>query len=85
MSSEYDPATNRRRFLQYLASSPLLAAGGASAFAETLLPKAMVPDPLMWGPRQSDHLFNGPDVIGVPASLFSTIQRAIFRECRSSP
>ena len=66
MSSEYDPATNRRRFLQYLASSPLLAAGGASAFAETLLPKAMVPDPLMWGPRQSDHLIKSPkDAINV--------------------
>ena len=37
-------------FLQYLAASPLLAAGGASAFAETLLPKAKLPDPLMWGP-----------------------------------
>ena len=66
MSSEYDPATNRRRFLQYLASSPLLAAGGASAFAETLLPKAMVPDPLMWGPRQSDQLIKSPkDAINV--------------------
>ncbi len=49
MSSEFDPAANRRRFLQYLAASPMMAAGGASAFAETILPKAMVPDPLMWG------------------------------------
>jgi hypothetical protein len=30
MSSEYDPAANRRRFLQYLAASPLLAAGRAA-------------------------------------------------------
>ena len=60
MSSEYDPAANRRRFLQYLAASPLLAAGSASALAETLLPKTMVPDPLMWGPRQSDHLIKSP-------------------------
>jgi 4-hydroxymandelate oxidase len=56
MSSEHDPAANRRRFLQYLASSPLLAAGSTQAFAETLLPKTMVPDPLMWGPRQSEQL-----------------------------
>src|SRR5436190_18736390 len=56
MSSEYDPAANRRRFLQYLAASPLLAAGGAQALAETILPKTMGPDPLMWGPRQPDHL-----------------------------
>ena len=37
-----------------------MAAGGASAFAETILPKTMVPDPLMWGPRQSDHLIKSP-------------------------
>ena len=60
MSSEYDPAANRRRFLQYLAASPLMAAGGASALAETLLPKTMAPDPLRWGPRQSDHLIKSP-------------------------
>src|SRR5438128_1683004 len=60
MSSEYDPAANRRRFLQYLAASPLLAAGGAQALAETILPKTAVPDPLMWGPRQSDHLIKTP-------------------------
>ena len=39
MSSEHDPEANRRRFLQYLAASPLLAAGGAQALAETILPK----------------------------------------------
>jgi isopentenyl diphosphate isomerase/L-lactate dehydrogenase-like FMN-dependent dehydrogenase len=60
MSSEYDPAANRRRFLQYLAASPLLAAGGAQALAETILPKTMGPDPLMWGPRQADHLIKTP-------------------------
>ncbi len=60
MSSEHDPDANRRRFLQYLAASPLLAAGGTQAFAETLLPKTMVPDPLMWGPRQSEHLIKSP-------------------------
>ena len=66
MSSEYDPAANRRRFLQYLAASPLLAAGGAQALAETILPKAAVPDPLMWGPRQADHLIKSPkDAINV--------------------
>jgi isopentenyl diphosphate isomerase/L-lactate dehydrogenase-like FMN-dependent dehydrogenase len=60
MSSDRDIAANRRRFLQYLASSPLLAAGGTQAFAETFMPKTMVPDPLMWGPRQSDHLIKSP-------------------------
>ena len=43
-----------------------MAAGSASALAETLLPKTMVPDPLMWGPRQSDHLIKSPkDAINV--------------------
>ena len=66
MSSEYDPAANRRRFLQYLAASPLMAAGSASALAETLLPKTLVPDPLMWAPRQSEHLIKSPkDAINV--------------------
>src|SRR3954467_10279890 len=66
MSSEYDPAANRRRFLQSLAASPLLAAGGTQALAETILPKTIVPDPLMWGPRQSDHLIKSPkDAVNV--------------------
>ena len=60
MSSDRDTAANRRRFLQYLASSPLLAAGGASAFAETLMPKAKLPDPLMWGPLDASRLIKSP-------------------------
>jgi 4-hydroxymandelate oxidase len=60
MSSDHITATSRRHFLQYLASSPLLAAGGASAFAETLLPKVKLPDPLMWAPMQADHLIKTP-------------------------
>src|SRR5262249_4925825 len=43
-------AASRRRFLQFLASSPLFAAGTGSAIAETLLPKAKLPDPLTWAP-----------------------------------
>jgi hypothetical protein len=48
MSSDRDTAANRRRFLRYLASSPLLAASGTQVFAETFMPKTMVADPLMW-------------------------------------
>jgi 4-hydroxymandelate oxidase len=66
MSSEFDAAANRRRFLQYLAASPLLTTGGAQALADPYLPKTVVPDPLMWGPRQSDHLIKSPkDAINV--------------------
>ena len=60
MSSEHDTHANRRRFLQFLAASPLLAGGSASAFAETLLPRAKLPDPLMWGPLDASHLIKSP-------------------------
>src|SRR5262245_35981373 len=60
MSSDHVTAASRRKFLQFLAGSPLFAAGGAAAFAEPLLPKSVVPDPLMWAPRQSEHLIKSP-------------------------
>ena len=34
----FDAEANRRRFLQFIAASPLFAAGAGSAFAETLVP-----------------------------------------------
>jgi isopentenyl diphosphate isomerase/L-lactate dehydrogenase-like FMN-dependent dehydrogenase len=59
--NDHDTEANRRRFLQFLAASPLLATGGVqTAFAETLLPKPKLPDPLMWGPQQADHLIKTP-------------------------
>jgi 4-hydroxymandelate oxidase len=60
MPSDYITAASRRKFLQFLAASPLLAGGGASAFAETLLPKAKLPDPLMWGPLDPTRLIKSP-------------------------
>jgi len=60
MSSFVDPAASRRRFLQYLASSPLLAAGAGSALAETILPKNKQVDPLMWGPFDPQNLIKTP-------------------------
>jgi 4-hydroxymandelate oxidase len=56
----FDRDANRRRFLQYLAASPLFAAGAGSAFAETLLPKPRLPDPLMWAPRDASNLIKSP-------------------------
>src|ERR1043165_2597463 len=58
--AEPDPAATRRRFLQYLAASPLLAAGSGTALAETLLPKAKLPDPLMWAPLDANRLIKSP-------------------------
>src|SRR3974390_3556014 len=58
--------SNRRRFLQFLAASPLFAAGAGSAMAETLLPKSKLPDPLMWGPQDASDLIKTPkDAINV--------------------
>jgi 4-hydroxymandelate oxidase len=61
-----DRASDRRRFLQFLASSPLFAASTSSAFAEMLLPKPKLPDPLMWGPLEAENLVKSPkDAINV--------------------
>jgi isopentenyl diphosphate isomerase/L-lactate dehydrogenase-like FMN-dependent dehydrogenase len=56
----FDRDANRRRFLQFLAASPLLATGASSAVAETLLPKPKLPDPLMWAPQDATQLIKNP-------------------------
>jgi isopentenyl diphosphate isomerase/L-lactate dehydrogenase-like FMN-dependent dehydrogenase len=53
------PHTSRRRFMQFLAGSPLVAAGG-SALAQTLLPGSRLPDPLMWAPLDAGKLIKDP-------------------------
>jgi 4-hydroxymandelate oxidase len=59
-----DQAASRRKFLQFLAASPLLAS--STALAETLLPKAKLPDPLMWAPLDPNNLIKNPkDAINV--------------------
>src|SRR5262245_22304678 len=45
MPSDHIKAESRRRFLQFLATSPLLAASGGAAFADVLLPRNRMPDP----------------------------------------
>ena len=61
MPSFAQPAS-RRKFLQYLAGSPLLAAaGGFSAFAgEGFTPGTKLPDPLMWAPMRAEELIPSP-------------------------
>jgi 4-hydroxymandelate oxidase len=59
-------ALSRRRLLQFLAGSPVLATGAGAAFAETLLPKARLPDPMVWAPLDPEHLIKSPrDAINV--------------------
>src|SRR5580704_11532504 len=52
-------AACRRKFLQFLAASPLLAAGGARA-GDAPTPGAKLPDPLMWASMRSDELIKSP-------------------------
>ena len=60
MSYDEIRATSRRRFLQFLAGSPLLAAAGGAAFAQTLVPQTKLPDPLMWAPLDAQRLIKHP-------------------------
>jgi 4-hydroxymandelate oxidase len=58
MTSPTVSAASRRRFLQYLASSPLLASGALSAYgAET---PSRLPDPMLWAPPGSGDLIKSP-------------------------
>jgi isopentenyl diphosphate isomerase/L-lactate dehydrogenase-like FMN-dependent dehydrogenase len=60
MSSAHQ-AASRRKFLQFLASSPLLAAGAAPALGgEGLVPGTKLPDPLPWAPMRADELISAP-------------------------
>src|SRR5262245_32318073 len=58
MLSEADRATSRRRFLQYLAASPLLATSDLAAFAAER--PGLLPDPMLWAPRALDKLITNP-------------------------
>src|ERR671937_225469 len=67
MPSFADQAASRRRFLQFLAGSPLWAAAAVEAFAgEGIAPGTKLPDPLMWAPMKTDSLIKSPkDAINV--------------------
>ena len=53
-----DRAASRRRFLQFLAASPLLAASDFSAIAAET--PSRLPDPMIWAPRSLDKLITSP-------------------------
>src|SRR5258708_25879819 len=60
MSTEIDQALSRRKFLQLLAASSALTYGDARALADTLVPRARLPDPLMWAPLDANRLIKSP-------------------------
>src|SRR5437870_2447781 len=59
MPSFADHAASRRKFLQFLATSPLLGADAAFA-GEGLAPRTKLPDPLTWAPMRADELIKSP-------------------------
>jgi 4-hydroxymandelate oxidase len=58
-----DRNASRRRFLQYLAASPLLAAGGLESLAAELPSK--LPDPMIWAPSNLQLIKAAKDAINV--------------------
>jgi 4-hydroxymandelate oxidase len=56
-------AASRRRFLQYLAASPLFASGALSAFGAEAPSK--LPDPMIWAPTGGDLIDNPKLAINV--------------------
>ena len=56
-------ATSRRRFLQFLAGSPLFASGAISAYAAETSSK--LPDPMIWAPATDELIKSPKDAINV--------------------
>jgi 4-hydroxymandelate oxidase len=62
MMSPLVRATSRRRFLQYLAASPLLASSDLAHGMET---PSRLPDPMIWAPPSGDLIDNPKSAINV--------------------
>ena len=54
---------SRRRFLQYLAASPLVASGSIEAFGTEIPSK--LPDPMIWAPQGGELIKSPKDAINV--------------------
>ena len=59
-SLQVDRVPSRRRFLQFLAASPLFRHVGAPAFAQNTSAPSRLPDPMSWAPREIDNLISDP-------------------------
>src|SRR5215471_11469481 len=55
--------SSRRRFLQYLAGSPLFASGAISAYGKEAPSK--LPDPMIWAPADGELIKSPKDAINV--------------------
>src|SRR5260370_28951447 len=54
----FDPPPRRLHFLQFLAASPFYASGTLAALAAET--PSRLPDPMIWAPRDLDHLIATP-------------------------
>src|ERR1700736_4040317 len=59
MASFAQEAASRRKFLQFLAASPVLSAAGARA-GDAPTPGVKLPHPRMWAPMRADELIKSP-------------------------
>ena len=57
MSLDDDKIASRRKFLKFLAASPLLAGTDLAAWAASETPN-LLPDPMLWGHRGLDKLIS---------------------------
>jgi hypothetical protein len=57
---QIDGTASRRRFLQFLAASPLFTGASAPAFAQNMSAPSRLPDPMTWAPRDLDNLISDP-------------------------
>jgi 4-hydroxymandelate oxidase len=76
-----DQATSRRKFLQFLAASPLLAGSDLAAWAASETPN-LLPDPMLWGHRTLDRLITSPkeaiNVFDFEPVMFKNVPPAHF-------
>ena len=59
MASTIDRSVSRRRFMQFLAGSPLLT-GSGFALAQPFAPKPQQSDPALWAPYEASPLIKDP-------------------------
>ena len=66
MAQEHERELNRRKFLSFLAASPIAAYGAADGFAQGVSAPPKLPDPIPWAPLQLSNLIKNPkDAINV--------------------
>jgi isopentenyl diphosphate isomerase/L-lactate dehydrogenase-like FMN-dependent dehydrogenase len=60
MAPIFDQAASRRRFIKFLAASPLFAGTSVAALAQNTAQPQRPSDPYVWAPRDYDHLIASP-------------------------